>query len=90
MADKSVEVLDDITPRDISDLCDAAEDLRSPKAVVSAGLTCRRGKRWRPTGAASCWCRGGRGVGRLDSVIAGSAQLVSRPRTMKRNRIRRH
>ena len=87
MADKSVEVLDDITPRDINDLCDAAES-----AITEGG-----GFGWidvPPRQTLETYWRGVMlvpertlFVGRLDSVIAGSAQLV---RPTKNNEAQSH
>ena len=87
MADKSVEVLDDISPLDINDLCDAAES-----AITEGG-----GFGWidvPPRLTLETYWRGVMlvpertlFVGRLDSVIAGSAQLV---RPTKNNEAQSH
>ena len=87
MADKSVEVLDDISGHDLHDLCDAAES-----AIIEGG-----GFGWisvPPRQTLETYWRGvllvperTLFVGRLDGVIAGSAQLI---RPTKNNEAQSH
>ena len=87
MADKSVEVLDDISGHDLHDLCDAAES-----AIIEG-----RGFGWvsvPPRQTLETYWRGvllvperTLFVGRLDGVIAGSAQLI---RPTKNNEAQSH
>ena len=87
MADKSVEVLDDISGHDLHDLCDAAES-----AIIEGG-----GFGWisvPPHQTLETYWRGvllvperTLFVGRLDGVIAGSAQLI---RPTKNNEAQSH